>query len=122
MTERMKPPARRTGRTLGGARKAAPPPPPPAAELTPEQFAAEEAAAQGAGRPAAGEPQVQPAPSTVPVEASARGRTEAAPEVAEPSAQPTVEVTPSGPVPEPDASQLGVAAPGRTLLVIFRGC
>ncbi|MCX5188122.1 hypothetical protein [Streptomyces sp. NBC_00268] len=49
MTERMKPPARRTGRALGGAKKATPPPPPPAAELTPEQFAAEEAAAQGDG-------------------------------------------------------------------------
>lgn len=43
MTERMKPPARRTGRTLGGAKKAAPPPPPPTAELTPEQYAAEQA-------------------------------------------------------------------------------
>ncbi|MGX1471462.1 UNVERIFIED_CONTAM: hypothetical protein RKD50_000270 [Streptomyces canus] len=35
MSERMKPPARRTGRTLGGAKKATPPPPPQAAELTP---------------------------------------------------------------------------------------
>ena len=43
MTERMKPPARRTGRTLAGAKKATPPPPPPAAELTPEQYAAEQA-------------------------------------------------------------------------------
>ena len=40
----MKPPARRTGRTLGGARKTTPPPPPPAAELTHEQYAAEQAA------------------------------------------------------------------------------
>ncbi|MFD7474814.1 hypothetical protein ACFV8Z_22255 [Streptomyces sp. NPDC059837] len=110
MSERMKPPARRTGRTLGGARKSAPPPP-PAAELTPEQYAAEQAAPQGEGRPTASKPQVQPAPSAVPAEASARGRTETAPEVAEPSTQPTVEVTRSGPVPEPDASQLGVAAP-----------
>ncbi|MFE3030886.1 hypothetical protein ACFXKY_04495 [Streptomyces canus] len=102
--ERPKPPARRTGRTLGGARKAAPPPP-PAAELTPEQFAAEEAAALGDSRLPAGEPQVQPAPSTVPIGQSARGRTETAPEVAEPSAQPTFEVTRSGPVPEPAASQ-----------------
>ncbi|MFD7609055.1 hypothetical protein ACFWAN_53670 [Streptomyces mirabilis] len=92
MTERMRPPARRTGRTLGGAKKTTPPPPPPAAELTPEQFAAEEAAAQGDGRPPAGEPQVHPAPST-------------APEAAEPSAQPTVEVTQSGLVPEPAMSQ-----------------
>lgn len=111
MTERMKPPARRTGRTLGGAKKSAPALPPPAAELTPEQYAAEQAAAQGEGRPAASEPQVQPAPSVVPVEASARGRTDAVPEVAELSTQPTVEVTRSRPVPEPDASQLGVAAP-----------
>ncbi|MFD0441067.1 hypothetical protein [Streptomyces chartreusis] len=44
MTERMKPPARRTGgRALGGAKKTTPPPPPPAAELTPEQYAAEQA-------------------------------------------------------------------------------
>ncbi|WP_329470512.1 hypothetical protein OIE75_10795 [Streptomyces sp. NBC_01723] len=101
MTERMKPPARRTGgRTLGGAKKTAPPPP-PAAELTPEQYAA----AQGEGRPAASEPQVQSAPSAVPVEASARGRTDAVPEVAQSSAQPTVEVTPSGSVPKPATSQ-----------------
>jgi len=50
MTERMKPPARPKGRVLGGAAKnTAPPPPPPAAELTPEQFAAE----QDAGQPTA---------------------------------------------------------------------
>jgi len=59
MTERMKPPARRTGgRTLGGAKKEAPPPPPPAAELTPEQFAAEQAAAQVLS-PAVVEPRTQ---------------------------------------------------------------
>ncbi|MCX5173379.1 hypothetical protein OG616_37860 [Streptomyces antibioticus] len=103
MSERMKPPARRAGRTLGGAKKATPPPPPPAAELTPEQFAAEQAAAQGEGRPAASEPHVQPAPVTVPAEASAQGRTEAVPEVAQSSAQPTAEAT--GPVPEPTVSQ-----------------
>ncbi|MEU0965049.1 hypothetical protein ABZ357_06230 [Streptomyces sp. NPDC005917] len=101
----MKPPARRTGRTLGGgAKKAAPPPPPPAAELTPEQYAAEQAAAQGKGRPPASKAQVQPAPSAVPAEAPAHGRTEAVPEVAQTSAQPTAEA-PSGPVPEPAASQ-----------------
>lgn len=111
--ERPKPPARRTvGRTLGGAKKTTPPPPPPAAELTPEQFVAEQAAAPGEGPPPTGEPQVQSAPSTVPVERSARGRTEAAHEVAEPSAQPTVEVTQSGPVTEPDTGHLGVAAHG----------
>ncbi|MEV6959580.1 hypothetical protein AB0M97_10320 [Streptomyces sp. NPDC051207] len=104
MSERMKPPARRTGRTLGGAKKATPPPSPPAAELTPEQYAAEQAAAQGEGRPTAGEAQVQPAPSAVPAEASAHDRTEAVPEVAQTSAQPTAEA-PSSPVPEPAASQ-----------------
>jgi hypothetical protein len=103
MTERMKPPARRTGgRTLGGARSTTPPP--PAAELTPEQFAAEQAAAQGEGQPAPSEAQVQPAPSAVPVEASAQGRTEAMPEVAQTSAQPTAEA-PTGSVPESAASQ-----------------
>lgn len=51
MTERMRPPARRTGgRTLGGARNTTPPPPPPAAELTPEQYAAERTAAQTTAR------------------------------------------------------------------------
>lgn len=106
MTERMKPPARRTGgRTLGGASKTTPPPPPPAAELTPEQYAAEQAATPGEGRPAAREPQGQPAPSTVPnPEGSAQGRAEAMPEVAQTSAKPTAEA-PSGPVPEPAASQ-----------------
>lgn len=57
MTERMKPPARRTGgRTLGGTKKTAPPPPPPTAELTHEQYAAEQAAVRGQVRPAAREP------------------------------------------------------------------
>ncbi|MFI6355572.1 hypothetical protein ACIBJF_23555 [Streptomyces sp. NPDC050743] len=100
----MKPPARRAGRTLGGTKKATPPPPPPAAELTPEQYAAEQATAQGEGRSTAGEAQVQPAPSVVPAETSTQGRTEAVPEVAQSSAQPTAEA-PSGPVPEPAASQ-----------------
>ncbi|MFF9280327.1 hypothetical protein [Streptomyces griseosporeus] len=105
MSQRMKPPTRRTGRTLGGgAKKAAPPPPPPAAELTPEQYAAEQATAQGEGHPAASEPQIQPTPSAVPAEASAHGRTEAVPEVAQTSAQPTA--APRDPVPEPAASQL----------------
>jgi hypothetical protein len=48
----------------------------------------------------------------IPMERSARGRTEAAPEVAEPSTQQTVEVTQSGPVTEPDTGHLGVAASG----------
>ncbi|MFJ8540073.1 hypothetical protein [Streptomyces sp. NPDC093591] len=103
--ERIKPPARRTGRTLGGGtKKATTPPPPPAAELTPEQYAAEQAAAQGEGRPTAGEAQVQHAPSAVPVEGSAQGRTETVPEVVQASAQPTAEA-PSGTMPEPAASQ-----------------
>ncbi|WP_416979327.1 hypothetical protein [Streptomyces sp. T028] len=106
MTERMKPPARRTGgRTLGATKKTTPPPPPPTAELTPEQYAAEQATPQGEDRPAAGEPQVQPAPSAVPnPEGSAQGRAEAMPEVAQSSAQPTAEA-PNRPVPEPAASQ-----------------
>lgn len=109
MTERMKPPARRTGRTLGGAKKATPPPPPPAAELTPEQYAAEQAATQGEGRPAASEPQVQPAASSVPVEASAQNPTETMAEVpqtpAAPPAHPSVEAAPSSPMQEPAPSQ-----------------
>jgi hypothetical protein len=101
----MKPPARRTGRTLGGARKTTPPPPPPAAELTHEQYAAEQAAAPGEDRFTASEPQVQPAPSTVPnPEGSTQGRAEAMPEVAESSAKPTAGA-PSRAVPEPAASQ-----------------
>ncbi|WP_439812349.1 hypothetical protein [Streptomyces sp. P9-2] len=105
MSERMKPPTRRTGRTLGGAKKTAPPPPPPAAELTPEQYAAEQATAQSEGRPATSEPQAQPAPSTIPAEASAQGRTEAVPEVTRTSAQPTGDVAPSGPVQAEAVSQ-----------------
>ncbi|MFE5085061.1 hypothetical protein [Streptomyces mirabilis] len=105
MSDRMKPPARRSGRTLNGAKKVAPPPPPPTAELTPEQYAAEQVTTQGQGRAAASAPHVQPAPSGVPVpEGSVQGRTEAMPEVAQTSAQPTAGA-PSGPVPEPAASQ-----------------
>ncbi|MFJ9544207.1 hypothetical protein ACIRPX_44365 [Streptomyces sp. NPDC101225] len=105
MTERMKPPTRRTGRTLGGASKTPPPPPPPAAELTPEQYAAEQGAAEGDGRPNAGEAQVQPAPSAAPAEASAHDRTEAVPEAPPTTTQPTIEASPGSPVPEPAASQ-----------------
>ncbi|CAM5712490.1 hypothetical protein SALBM311S_08851 [Streptomyces alboniger] len=105
MTERMKPPARRTGRTLGGAKKATPPPPPPTAELTPEQFAAERAADQGDVRPAANESQVEPAPSPVPVEGSAQGRTGTVSEAPQASAQPNGEAAPSGPVQQAVSSQ-----------------
>jgi hypothetical protein len=83
MTERMKPPARRTGRALGGAKKTAPPLPPPAAELTPEQYAAELATAHGEDRPTAGEAQSQTASSAVPAEAAAHGPTGTVPEVAQ---------------------------------------
>lgn len=102
--ERPKPPARRTGgRTLGGAKKAAPPPPPPAAELTPEQYATEQAAPQDGGHPSASEPQAQPTPPVVPTEASAQGRIEGVPEVTQIFTQPTAQA-PSGFVPEPAAS------------------
>jgi hypothetical protein len=95
--EKLKPPARRAGRSLGGgAKKTVPPPPPPAAELTPEQYAAEQAATRAEGYPSASEPQAQPVPSAVP--------TEAVPESAQISAQPTAQA-PSSPIPEPAASQ-----------------
>ncbi|WP_369263548.1 hypothetical protein [Streptomyces sp. R35] len=103
--EKLKPPPRRTGRTLGGAKKTALPPPPPTAELTPEQFAAEQATAEGEGRADAGAPQVQPAPSTDPVEASAQSPGETKTKVSQPYPQLTVEATPSGPVQEATASQ-----------------
>ncbi|MEU1268521.1 hypothetical protein [Streptomyces sp. NPDC005799] len=103
MTERMKPPARRTGgRTLGGTKKTAPP---PAAELTPEQYAAEQAIKQRQDRPTAGEPQGQPAPSTDPVDGATRSRTNTVPEDPPTSTQPTIETSPSAPVSEPTASQ-----------------
>ncbi|WP_316785100.1 hypothetical protein [Streptomyces sasae] len=105
--ERPKPPARRTsGRPLGGAKKTTPPPPPPVAELTPEQFAAEQAAAQGEGRPAASEPQAQPAVS---IGVSTQDLTEMMAEVAQepaaPPAHPRVEAAPGSPVQDPAASQ-----------------
>ncbi|OWA03999.1 hypothetical protein B9W62_27530 [Streptomyces sp. CS113] len=103
MSERMKPPARRTGRTLGGAKKATPPPPPPTAELTPEQYAAEQAATHGEDPRAADESKVQSARLAVPAEASAHGRTEEVTEAAQTSTQPAVEQ--SGSVPEPTVSQ-----------------
>ncbi|WP_329531920.1 hypothetical protein OG568_15050 [Streptomyces sp. NBC_01450] len=109
--ERPKPPARRTGRALGGgAKKAAPLPPPPTAELTPEQFAAEQAAAQGEGRLAAIEPEVEQ-PSTAPVETLKQG--EPAGTVSDGpqlKAPPTVDVTSSGPVQAPTAQSARPAA------------
>ncbi|MEV0735127.1 hypothetical protein AB0I51_03995 [Streptomyces sp. NPDC050549] len=74
--DRPRPPARRTaGRALGGAKKTAPPPPPPAAELTPEQFAADQAAARGEVV-AAGTPRVQHTPAAAAFEAPAQDLTE----------------------------------------------
>ncbi|MFJ4364390.1 hypothetical protein ACIP4S_09530 [Streptomyces chartreusis] len=100
MSERMKPPARRTGRALGGAKKTATPPPPPTAELTPERYAAEQATAQKEGHPTGEPAQDQSAAFSVPVETSARGGIEAAPM----PPQPTVESMPGGSGSEPPAS------------------
>ncbi|MFF7947620.1 flagellar biosynthesis protein FlhF [Streptomyces griseorubiginosus] len=92
--ERPKPPARRAGgRALGGAKKTAPPPPPPAAELTPEQFAAE----QGESRPVTGEFDAQ-FPSSAPVETGTQGDpSEMVSVVPLPEAPPSADVAPSGP-------------------------
>ncbi|SEE79951.1 hypothetical protein SAMN05216489_08345 [Streptomyces sp. 3213] len=105
--ERLKPPSRRPGgRALGGGtKKTTPPPPPPTAELTPEQYAAEQTTAQGDSHHPAGEAQVQLAPSTDPVEGAARGRTETVPDGPPASVQPTIEASPSSLVPEPAVSQ-----------------
>ncbi|MER7922384.1 hypothetical protein ABTY96_04505 [Streptomyces sp. NPDC096057] len=74
--DRPKPPTRRTGgRALGGAKKTTPPPPPPAAELTSEQFAAEQATAQGEVV-GAGAPRVQHTPAATAFEAPAQDLTE----------------------------------------------
>ncbi len=110
--ERPKPPTRRTGgRTLGGAKTATPPPPPPAAELTPEQFAAEQTAARGEGRPAADESAAQH-PSTAPAETGAHGDpTGMLAELPHPQTPPAVDVVPSGPVQAP-AAQLAHPAAG----------
>ncbi|MEU6381497.1 hypothetical protein [Streptomyces sp. NPDC046909] len=92
--ERPKPPARRTGgRALGGAKKTTPPPPPPTAELTPEQFAAE----QGEDRPATGEFDAQPS-SSAPAETVTQGDPSEMVSVGPlPEAPPTADVAPSGP-------------------------
>ncbi|WP_369250588.1 hypothetical protein [Streptomyces sp. R41] len=105
--ERPKPPARRTsGRPLGGAKKTTPPPPPPTAELTPEQFATEQATAPGEGRPAASEPQAQPAVSIgVSTQDPTEMMAEVAQEPAAPPAHPRVEAAPGSPVQDPAASQ-----------------
>ncbi|MEV0555212.1 hypothetical protein AB0I27_17365 [Streptomyces sp. NPDC050597] len=97
--ERPKPPTRRTGgRALGGAKKTTPPPPPPAAELTPEQFVAEQAAAHGEDRPAADGSEAQHA-STAPVETAAQGDpTGILPEASQPHVSPTFDDAPSSQV------------------------
>ncbi|WP_327397405.1 hypothetical protein [Streptomyces phaeochromogenes] len=104
--EKLKPPARPKGRVLGGAnKKTTPPPPPPAAELTPEQYAAEQAADQSeAHRPAVGESQDPSAPAPADGDRLAEDRTETAPGVPQASATPSArlseEVVDSGPVLE----------------------
>lgn len=114
--DRPKPPPRRTGRPLGGAKKGTPPPP-PTAELTPEQIATEQAVHQGGLRPAAvSEPQVQPTSSTDPAEEATQDHTEAMPEAA--SVQPTLEVAPNAPAHATDVSHLAqpaVDSPGPRL-------
>jgi hypothetical protein len=102
--ERPRPPARRAGgRTLGGAKKTTPPPPPPAAELTPEQFVAEQAADRGEGRPAADGSETKQA-STAPVATAKEGDPAGTdPEARQPHVSPAVGVVPSGPAQAPVA-------------------
>ncbi|TQJ91299.1 hypothetical protein [Streptomyces sp. SLBN-31] len=102
--DRPKPPARRTGgRTLGGAKKTTPPPPPPAAELTPEQFAAEQAATQSEGRTAGDGSEAQRASTARMANATQGDPTGTDPEVPRPHVSPTVSVVPSGPAQAPSA-------------------
>lgn len=106
MNERPKPPTRRTGgRTVGEAKKTTPPPPPPTAELTHEQFAAEQATAQGdvAG---AGTPRVQHAPEAVAFEVPAQDLTETV-EAAEAGTESADGVAEPQPPPVASASQSG---------------
>ncbi|GGN92013.1 hypothetical protein GCM10011579_089330 [Streptomyces albiflavescens] len=104
--ERPKPPTRRTGgRALGGAKKTTPPPTPPAAELTPEQFAAEEAAAEGEGRPTPSTPRVPPAPSSAPIETSAQAGTETVSDATHNAASGTAAAAPINSAQEPAPSQ-----------------
>ncbi|MFD3314230.1 hypothetical protein [Streptomyces sp. NPDC058694] len=109
--EKLKPPARRSGRVLGGAaKKAASPPPPPAAELTPEQFAAEQAADQSEGhRPAVGKLQDQSVPAIAVGDGLAEDRAETesgAPQTsATVAARPSEEAVQSGPMPEQVSSE-----------------
>ncbi|MFD9196457.1 hypothetical protein ACFWCA_50765 [Streptomyces phaeochromogenes] len=120
--ERPKPPTRRTGgRALGGAKKTTPPPPPPAAELTPEQFVAEQAAAQGEGRHAADEAAAQH-PSTAPAETATQDDpTGTVPKAPQPHVSPTVDVTPSSQVQAPATQPALQAAGDSTVQPILSG-
>ncbi|MFD8720194.1 hypothetical protein ACFV2H_19815 [Streptomyces sp. NPDC059629] len=76
--QRMKPPARRTGRPLGGATSkaaASTAAPPPAAELTHEQYTAEQAAPQ----PIEGALGASPGPASAPVKPTASAQASAEP-------------------------------------------
>ncbi|WP_105970035.1 hypothetical protein [Streptomyces geranii] len=112
--ERLKPPARRAGgRALGGAKKTTPPPPPPAAELTPEQFAAEQTAALGEGRLAADKSEAQRA-STAPVETAEQDDPSGTlSEGPPPHVPPAVDVAASGPVQDPAVQLAAVDAVGQ---------
>ncbi|WP_326718246.1 hypothetical protein OHT59_01010 [Streptomyces sp. NBC_00243] len=103
--ERPKPPTRRGGRVLGSAAKRADSAPPPSAELTPEQFAAEQAAAQGADSSPVGESQVQRAATAAPSNGPTEDWTEAVSgeqQTSEaPSAQPSGHVVQGRPEQEP---------------------
>ncbi|MDQ0948537.1 hypothetical protein QFZ24_002460 [Streptomyces phaeochromogenes] len=109
--QKLKPPARRSGRVLGGtAKKTASPPPPPTAELTPEQYAVEQAAHQSERhRPADGETQAQSAPVPAVGDGLAQDRTETEPGMPQSSATPSVQspdqVAASGPIPEQVSSE-----------------
>ncbi|MET7783067.1 hypothetical protein ABZU94_28030 [Streptomyces mirabilis] len=95
--ERPKPPARRTGRTLGAARTTASPPPPPAAELAREQLAAEQALPQADIPPADHQQQAQPTLTVIPVDRTAHDRSEPEAAVGQASIAPGVQ----GPFPGP---------------------
>ncbi|MCW8382750.1 hypothetical protein [Streptomyces justiciae] len=104
--DRPKPPTRRTGgRALGGAKKTTPPPPPPAAELTPEQFAAEQATAQD-DVVGAGTPRVQHALVAAAFEAPAQDLTENV-ETAEPGTERADRLAQRQPPPVAAAPQSG---------------
>ncbi|MDQ0772716.1 hypothetical protein QF026_001182 [Streptomyces aurantiacus] len=109
--ERPKPPTRRGGRVLGSAKKAASLPPPPTAELTREQFAAEQAAAQGADNSPVGESQVQLAATAAGNEAD-EDRTEAVSGEGQAPAQPSGYVVQNSPEPESVSSEPAGAARG----------